>query len=426
MDHLTTLVGRQNAHGSMNPPPGVVPNFDNPVSKAPRLLAANIVCITLGTVFLIGRLLSRKLISRSLGWDDYTAVLSYFFTVVFSACTLVLCKYGLGIHQYELPLTTFAPWFLLWNVITQAFYPWAITFVKVSILLLYLRIFSGTKRKVRWMIHATIWFVVAYNFAGFWVVVFSCRPVEKAYDLTIKGGSCVNRNGLAIAGTVLNIFTDLVMVVIPMPLVWALQLPIRQKIGVSLIFLTAFLGCIMSILRLTSTIPILGNFDLTWYQLEPFMWTVIELWVGICAGCMPAMRPLFKYLPELPSTGLSSLMSSRFTRSRRSQGHPHESTKHSKASKFSNTSVDSNDPRLVEGSYLELGNTTGGRGNNTHIVAMPEKAAAVYGAPNGSHKEMEARPARDLETGLGPGIVKTVGVDIDRPLGRDGATERMY
>lgn len=70
MEAFGLLASRQNVHGSMKPPPGVIPNFVDPESKAYRVVNANIVCIVIGTFFLIARIASRSLISHSLGRDD--------------------------------------------------------------------------------------------------------------------------------------------------------------------------------------------------------------------------------------------------------------------------------------------------------------------------------------------------------------------
>lgn len=56
------------------------------------------------------------------------------------------------------------------------------------------------------------------------------------WDVTVTGGSCINRPGLYIATAVANIVSDLVLFVLPIPMVIGLQIPLKQKIGLSLIF----------------------------------------------------------------------------------------------------------------------------------------------------------------------------------------------
>ena len=117
----------------------------------------------------------------------------------------------------------------------------ALVCVKFSILLMYLRVFPLSSRRLRIYTYTIMAFVFAYSFAGFWIQIFACRPQAKIWDLKIKGGHCVNRNGLSGASSALNIFTDLLMILLPIPMVWSLHLPIGQRISVILMFAIACL-----------------------------------------------------------------------------------------------------------------------------------------------------------------------------------------
>lgn len=73
-------------------------------------------------------------------------------------------------------------------------------------------------------------FIVAgYTLATTLAVAGGCNPVNT--DKT----PCIN--DLALWQAILNIATDILMLMLPIPLLWSLQLPILQKIGVALIFM---------------------------------------------------------------------------------------------------------------------------------------------------------------------------------------------
>lgn len=103
--------------------------------------------------------------------------------------------------------------------------------VKLSILLLYLRIFTVSRafRVVTWV---TGTLVVAYSVAGFIGTLAACKPAK---------GSCRNITQLAVCSSVLNIVTDLVIFVLPLRQVWRLQATSKQKIGLAVIFTTGSL-----------------------------------------------------------------------------------------------------------------------------------------------------------------------------------------
>lgn len=56
--------------GAMPPPPGVVPDFVSPVSRAKMDTILHAICLAVVTVFLVLRIYTRKFISRWLSWDD--------------------------------------------------------------------------------------------------------------------------------------------------------------------------------------------------------------------------------------------------------------------------------------------------------------------------------------------------------------------
>ena len=55
---------------TLEPPPGVTPNFVNPHSLATTLIAVNGVFVALMLIALSIRIYTKGMILRSLGWDD--------------------------------------------------------------------------------------------------------------------------------------------------------------------------------------------------------------------------------------------------------------------------------------------------------------------------------------------------------------------
>ena len=53
-----------------------------------------------------------------------------------------------------------------------------------------------------------------------------------------SNATCLSAGNILIAFGWFNIFSDLALLVLPMPLIWNLQLPWKKKIGVAVIFVT--------------------------------------------------------------------------------------------------------------------------------------------------------------------------------------------
>ncbi|KAI4671176.1 uncharacterized protein J4E88_009209 [Alternaria novae-zelandiae] len=68
------------------------------------------------------------------------------------------------------------------------------------------------------------------------LLIISCKPFAKNIDVTITEGQCLNKAALYIATGVLNIITDIMVIILPIPMVLRLQMSRERKIMVIGIF----------------------------------------------------------------------------------------------------------------------------------------------------------------------------------------------
>jgi hypothetical protein len=127
-------------------------------------------------------------------------------------------------------------------------YMLASTLLKLSLLLLYQRIFN-VDRRTRYAIRASMVLVPLYYGTAMVLLLSICMPRNVRNGSASGGRSresykaahqrCVRRQvGLNIASSVFNAASDLLLLLLPLPLVWGLQLPLRRKVGVTLLFIT--------------------------------------------------------------------------------------------------------------------------------------------------------------------------------------------
>ena len=109
--------------------------------------------------------------------------------------------------------------------------------MKISVLCFYHRIFgvSRTFRRAIYIVGAVsiAWFV-ASEIEG----TLRCIPIRGAWDPLIHA-KCYSLEQVAFAMYLINCVNDLVIALLPMFMVRQLQMPPKQKLGVSLIFLLA-------------------------------------------------------------------------------------------------------------------------------------------------------------------------------------------
>ncbi|KAI4623571.1 hypothetical protein J4E80_003382 [Alternaria sp. BMP 0032] len=110
----------------------------------------------------------------------------------------------------------------------------SLAFAKLSFLCLYLNL--SPARGFRAGVHFTI-FVVVGSCVGIVIsLLAACKPFAKNIDVTITEGQCLNKGALYIATGVLNIITDIMVIILPIPMVLRLQMSRERKIMVIGIF----------------------------------------------------------------------------------------------------------------------------------------------------------------------------------------------
>lgn len=143
------------------------------------------------------------------------------------------CYYGYGKHGYDLSREDKSQ-ALKYFVLTQATYKASINLTKSSILLLYLRIFGGLQW-FRYICISQITLIALYCTASLIVTIFQCSPIQRAWNKEIDG-TCINIAKFWYANGGFSIVTDVVILLLPMPLVYRLQISCVHKVALMLVF----------------------------------------------------------------------------------------------------------------------------------------------------------------------------------------------
>lgn len=69
------------------------------------------------------------------------------------------------------------------------------------------------------------------------IVIFECAPIHYFWHRKPVTGHCLNVQTFFQDQAIPNIITDLVVLLLPLPLIWTLKLPIEQKAALSGVFL---------------------------------------------------------------------------------------------------------------------------------------------------------------------------------------------
>ncbi len=117
--------------------------------------------------------------------------------------------------------------------ICEIAYVITIGLVKISILFFYLHVFP--KRSFRIQCFIVMAFCSASCITFLLVTIFQCHPLSYSWDKTTKG-TCVNYNSVSWANAGINIFQDILIVLLPISELNGLQLSKKKKIGLYAMF----------------------------------------------------------------------------------------------------------------------------------------------------------------------------------------------
>ena len=108
---------------------------------------------------------------------------------------------------------------------------------KLSLFLLYLHLFRPNRR-MRILIYLGIAFSFCLYFTNVPLNGILCSPRKgQQFSSQAVGEQCYRTLPFAIVQGTLNVLLDFYL---PIPVVWALQLPLNKKIGIIAIFMTGF------------------------------------------------------------------------------------------------------------------------------------------------------------------------------------------
>ncbi len=106
---------------------------------------------------------------------------------------------------------------------------------KFSALLFFHRIFGSVPRLTAFL-WCLVFVILANNIAEIFLSIFQCTPVHKAWSMNVQG-SCVNILLAACIPGSINVISDVITVLLPIPMIWNLHVERNRKIQLVGIFL---------------------------------------------------------------------------------------------------------------------------------------------------------------------------------------------
>ncbi|MCJ1460422.1 hypothetical protein MMC28_010804 [Mycoblastus sanguinarius] len=316
---------------AMPAPPGQHSDLINPPSQKYPTIVCLVLAISLSAPFVGVRIYTRHYITRKLWWDDWTCLLGWMFLVALAGLLLDGLDYGGCTDLWNVSKANFAVFEKLFHDI-EIVARVGMFFTKASIVLFYQRLFvpSGTRgTSIWWSIWFVFWWNVLYAIALVLAVAFEC--VGKG-ALVAEGKQCVDEYAVLICASVINVTTDLMILVIPIVAIWGLHMPAAKKWRLSAVFAVGTLGVVASVARLGYQIPEAKKHNQTIIVMILSLMNIAEQFIGIVVSCMPILPAFYRHVAAQHSqSGSSGSSGLRNNLSSSILGHRKSGSKDSKA-----------------------------------------------------------------------------------------------
>ncbi|KKK14801.1 hypothetical protein ARAM_006380 [Aspergillus rambellii] len=282
------------------------PNYINPITRGHSVLIVSIVCSALATIVTGLRIFTRVKITCTAGMDDLLIILGLLFGIAMAAVISVASfYYGWDRHMWDVPLE-WLPTVSKLNLTFQILFSLSASLTKLSFLWFCKRILGaggkGLYQAYNLALIAAMNAVAVSSVLFMGLSLFQCHPIHAYWDLMPSSPySCLDDGAIVFSASVINIFTDFVVTLIPMPLIWNLKLPTRQRIATMSIFA---LGLVVDVAGSVRTVYVwksmIASYDTTWVGWPILLAATVEINIGLICASAPALRPLIAFfLPRL-------------------------------------------------------------------------------------------------------------------------------
>lgn len=195
--------------------------------------------------------------------------------------------------------------------IEEYIYNVCIYLAKVSIVLLYVRVFprstGHTFNNLCWI---TLGAMTCWCLGFILYFPFQCQPISYVWTEWdgLHEGTCTNFQHATYVNSAFNIFFDFVLLGLPIPRLASLQVvDKKRKIGVMLTFLVGAFVTICSIVRLKYLAEVGQLQNVTYHYNDVTLWSGLEGDIAVVCACLPILiGPTAKFFKRTVGSKLSS------------------------------------------------------------------------------------------------------------------------
>ncbi|KAI1345665.1 hypothetical protein F5Y01DRAFT_320530 [Xylaria sp. FL0043] len=255
--------------------------------------------VGLALIAVVLRLVANWKYNRRFLIDDYISISAIPLLI---AVAVLSDKAGNGFHDPDIAPHTVAQLAVAISVVT----PLALWTCKAPILFLYLRLF-GIKKWLRIISYVTLALTAAVYISGIVAIPPACTPHSSDLSEAFIDNCQTRTRRINVYLGSFSVLADVIILVLPLPVVFGLKLLVRSRVGLAFLFLSGLFAIGASIISLFFKAQSL-RLPTTSLALS-ILATITECSVALIVGCVPPLRVLWSKIlkPSVKTMASSSV-----------------------------------------------------------------------------------------------------------------------
>ncbi|KAH9214248.1 hypothetical protein DL95DRAFT_389702 [Leptodontidium sp. 2 PMI_412] len=268
--------------------------------NGPSLVACTVVPFVLTWAFSSVRIYVRRFVLKIWKVEDWLFLVSQICFSVLALCAFMATIYGNGQHLKTVAAED-VPIVMKYWYSSELIYIVTSLLIRLSIGFFLLRICN--LRGHIWAIRITMGSMILASIMYFGFMVFQCKPIPYFWLRFTDGqGSCFPVKlvtDLTIVFSVFSAASDLVFGILPIFVIWNLNMNRKTKVIVGGLLTLGILAGLSVIIRIIYVDSLRDPAeDFTFLTFKVAIWSIIEPAVGIICMAITTYRPLFKSLGD--------------------------------------------------------------------------------------------------------------------------------
>ncbi|KAF9891861.1 hypothetical protein FE257_003346 [Aspergillus nanangensis] len=254
-------------------------------------LVTQCLCIPIVSIFILMRFGIRMWYKQFVGIEDASCLIAWLLFMGYCGISIVVGKYGGGFNIEDVSPEDQVLFRKFCYIATVLYCPMALL-TKVALLSILIRIFSPYKSKIIFIYVFLGCLCVYYTIAEI-VKIRMCDPVPAYWELT-PGASCLDQRAALIADSVISVVSDLIILLLPLPLTWSLQMSKKKKLRVAGMLSAGGLATAFSLYRLVLVLRDGSSPNQTIVFICVILSGNAEGGVGLICACLPTLNILIR------------------------------------------------------------------------------------------------------------------------------------